>query len=408
MHPEESVAILTSARAVGDARARRSLLTRLSVAITALAIALVGLAPAAVSAAPSFRVWSPFPGVLVAPGNKVSFNVNITTPAPERVDLALTGVPQGWTATLHGGGYLVDAAQTDGTDTPTTVRLDVTIPANATGTTTLTLTAKAGSETRTLPLTIRVEASATGDVSLTSDFPSLRGAAGQTYTFNLTLTNDTEEDLTYAANAQGPDGWTVATKLTGQTQAASAVVKASATSSVTVTATPPTDVAAGKYPIHVVATAGSRQIPVDLEVEVTGSYDLKLSTPDGRLNGHGSAGSNTDLNLTVANNGTSAIPNVALSATPPTGWKITFEPATIASLGANQTQNVVAHVVPSGDAVAGDYDITFNAKGEQSTNSTIDIRWTVETSLQWAIVGLALIVAVIAGLAWVFQRYGRR
>lgn len=402
------MAIHSSARAVGDARPRRSLVARLLPALTALTLALVGLAPGAVSAAPAFRVWTAFPGVLVAPGNKVSFNVNITTPTPERVELSLAGTPQGWTATMHGGGYLVDAAQTDGTDTPTTVRLDVTIPPNASGSNTITLTAKAGTETRTLPLTVRVEASATGDVTLTTDFPSLSGTAGQTFTFNLTLTNDTEEDLTYAANAQGPDGWTVTTKLTGQTQATSAVVKASATSAITVSATPPDGVDAGKYPLHVVATAGSRQIPVDLEMEVTGSYDLKLSTPDGRLNGRGSAGANTDLNLTVANNGTSAIGNVALTATPPTGWKITFDPAKIDSLAANQTQNVVAHVVPSNDAVAGDYVVSFKASGEQSTNSSIDIRYTVETSLQWAIVGLALIVAVIAGLAWVFQRYGRR
>jgi len=36
------------------------------------------------------------------------------------------------------------------------------------------------------------------------------------------------------------------------------------------------------------------------------------------------------------------------------------------------------------------------------------VRVTVETSMQWAIVGIAIIVATLAGLFWVFQRYGRR
>jgi uncharacterized membrane protein len=33
---------------------------------------------------------------------------------------------------------------------------------------------------------------------------------------------------------------------------------------------------------------------------------------------------------------------------------------------------------------------------------------TVETSLLWGIIGVALIVVVLAGLWFVFQRYGRR
>ena len=33
---------------------------------------------------------------------------------------------------------------------------------------------------------------------------------------------------------------------------------------------------------------------------------------------------------------------------------------------------------------------------------------TVETSLLWGIVGVAIIIAVFVGLAWVFRQYGRR
>ncbi len=245
-------------------------------------------------------------------------------------------------------------------------------------------------------------------MTLTTDFPSLRGPASQTFDFNLTLSNRSSEDLTFAVNAQGPTGWTVTAKLTGETQAASAVIKAGATAGVTVSAVPPEGVAAGKYPIQVVATAGSRQIPGTLEVEITGSYDLALSTPDQRLNGHGEAGQTTDLALTLTNSGTAAITNVKLSATPPSGWKVTFEPDTVASLEAGATQDVTAHVVPSGDALAGDYDLTLRASGDQSTSSSVDIRFTVETSMLWAVVGIALIVAVVAGLGWVYQRYGRR
>jgi uncharacterized membrane protein len=391
---------------VDHARVHHPLAARIVMAAAALALALTGLAPSALAAA-AFTVTTPYPAVVVAPGAQVTFNVSITTPTAERVGLALSGVPTGWTALIHGGGFIVDAIETDGT-TATAVRVDVTVPSGATGTHGMTLTATAGGATRTLPLQVRVEASAGGDVTLTTDFPSLQGPATQTFSFNLTLSNQTAEDQTFAVNAQGPAGWTVNATLTGQSQAASAVVKAGSTSGVTVTATPPSGVAAGKYPIDVVATAGTRQIPGTLEIDITGSYSMTLSTPDQRLNGQGTAGQTTDLALSLANGGTAAITNVKLTSTAPSGWKITFDPATIASLDAGKTQDVTAHIVPSSDALAGDYVVTMTANGDQSTTSSADIRFTVDTSLQWAVIGVALIAVVLIGLGLVFRRYGRR
>lgn len=388
------------------AGASRSTLARLAALTATIAIALIGLAPPAL-AATTLTVTTAYPAVVVAPGARVSFNVDIATAAPERVGLALAGVPTGWTATIHGGGFVVDAVQTTGGD-PTTIRVDVTVPATATGTSRIVLTATAGGERRELPLEIRVDSAAAGDVTLTTDFPKLQGPSDQTFSFNLTLSNQTAEDLTFAVNAQGPEGWTVSAKLTGESQAASAIVKAGATSGVTVSAQAPDGVEAGSYPIQVVATAGSRQIPGTLEVEITGTYGLTLATADQRLNGNGQAGQSTDLALVLTNTGTAAVTNVKLTATPPSGWKVTFEPDTVATLEADTTQAVTAHIVPSGDAVAGDYAVTLKATGDQSTSSSIDVRFTVETSMLWAVVGIGLIAAVVLGVAWVFQRFGRR
>jgi uncharacterized membrane protein len=383
---------------------------RIRLAAATLVVASLGLlpatAPTAVAATP-FSITTPYPSVVVAPGASVSFDVTVTTPVPERVGLALSGAPADWTALIHGGGNVIDAIETGGSSPPS-VRVDVTVPSSARSQATLVLMATAAEGTRRLDLQVRVEASAAGEVTLTTDFPSLQGPAGQTFDFNLTLSNQSAQDLTFAVNAQGPDGWTVNAKLTGQSQAASAVVKAGSTSGVTVSAQPPDGVAAGTYTIQVVATAGARQIPGTLQVVVTGSYSLAMSTPDQRLNGNGVAGQSSDLSLTLTNSGTAAITNVKLDSTPPSGWKVTFDPATIASLDAGKTQTVTAHIVPSSDAVAGDYVVTLRASGDQSTNSSVDIRFTVETSLMWAVVGIALIGVVVVGLWWVFRHFGRR
>jgi uncharacterized membrane protein len=337
----------------------------------------------------------------------VSFDVSITTATAERVNLALSGAPEAWNAAIHGGGFVIDEVQTNGKDA-SSIRVDVDVPADATGTTSMNLRASTASATVDLPLVVRVNAKATGDVTLKTDFPSLKGPSTQDFNFNLTLSNGTAEDLTFSVNAQGPTGWTVQANLTGQSQAASAVVKAGSTSGVTVSATPPSGVAAGSYEITVVAVAGSRTINGTLTVEVTGTYTLAISTPGGLLNGHGAAGSSSALPVTLTNNGTADITNVKLTGSGPGGWDITFDQPTVAKVAAGQTVTVNAQVKPSGDAIAGDYNVTISATGEPSATDSMDIRYTVETSILWGIVGVALIVAVVGGVWWVFQRYGRR
>ena len=103
------------------------------------------------------------------------------------------------------------ASQTDGTSTPTKVTLGVTVPATATaGTTRIVVhgvtTAKS---TDSLILDVRVSPNAAGSVTLTTDTPQLKGASDTSFTFSLTLTNSTADDLPFSATATGPDGWTV-------------------------------------------------------------------------------------------------------------------------------------------------------------------------------------------------------
>jgi len=198
----------------------------------------LAFAPSVAAAGPTLT--TPYPSVAVAPGSKVGFDIAVTGTANEQVGLAVSGVPTDWTATLRGGGYVVNGVQTDA-DGKATVHLDLQVPAAATdGTSTVTLTATSAGGRAALPLTIEVSAAAAGDVTLSSDFPSLRGASGTTFTFNLTLRNESAEDLTFAVTAVGPEGWEVNATLTGQTQAASAVVKASGNAAVSVSAKPPT------------------------------------------------------------------------------------------------------------------------------------------------------------------------
>lgn len=377
-------------------------------ALSTAGVLAFGIAAPVALAANSLTVTTPYPAIVVAPGASVSFNVSISTATSERVALSLSGAPEAWKAKLHGGGFVIDAVETDGSEA-TTIRVDLAVPADASGTTRMTLTGRTATESVELLLEVRVDPNATGAITIKNDIPALRGPSTQSFSFSLSVVNDTTEDQTYSATGAGPTGWTVNTTLTGQSQAASAVVKAGSTAGITVAVTPPADVAAGTYKLQVATSVGGQTLVNDLQVEITGTYTLVMAAAgNGPLNGRGAAGSASPFSFTITNTGTAAVSNVKVTASAPTGWEITFDKETIPSIGAGATETVNAQIKPSGSAIAGDYNVTLTANGDQSTRDSIDVRYTVETSIIWGIIGVALIVVVVAGVWWVFQRYGRR
>ncbi len=379
---------------------------RFALLLGLLALAAGPVAPLA-TAANGLTITTPFPAVVVEPGTTASFKLNIAVATAGRVDLKAVGVPSGWTARFTGGGLVVDGAYVDPKTTPD-LTLAVEVPAGTTaGTTTITVQATSGSLSDSLPLSLRVADAAAGAVTLTSDFPELRGPSSSSFTFNLTIHNDTAAEGTFSMNATGPAGWTVSAKPAGQSQATSTTVNAGSTASVTVSVTPAADAAAGTFPIQATVTGGSKTANADLQVVITGVYTMTVSTPNQVLSTSASAGSATSMQLVLTNTGTAPITAVTPSASSPSNWKVTFDPPTTASIAPNGTANVTMVMTPTSDAIAGDYNVIVTATGAEANASTT-IRVTVQTPQFWWIVGVVLIGATFAGLYWVFRTYGRR
>ncbi len=105
-------------------------MTRGRLASLALAALLLSLAAPGGALAASFSITTPYPAVTVQAGNTVDFDLTITTPSPERVNLALSGVPTGWTGTITGAGNSIDAVFTGGS-TPPAVQLSIKVPQDA-------------------------------------------------------------------------------------------------------------------------------------------------------------------------------------------------------------------------------------------------------------------------------------
>lgn len=386
----------------------RAVAQRTALAAATAALLLGGLVPA-VAADNGLEVTTAYPAIAVAPGAKASFDLKVTSTRQGNVALSMSGVPEGWTASLHGGGNVVDGVLA-GPGVDATVRLDVQVPGTAAeASQTITVKASESGRTDELPISVRVNAGAAGDIKVDTNTPALTGSSNGSFPFALTVHNDTAQDVTVSATAAVTDhpDWQVKTEIAGESQAASTVVTAAGTASVNVTVTPPENAPAGDYAVHVEVKAGEQTIPGDFKITITGSYSLTLSTPDQVLSGSGGAGSAKSQQFVVTNTGTAPLEAVKMTATTPSDWTVKFDQETVPTVAPGESATVTAAITPSGNAVTGDYNITIRAANDQA-NQDATYRFTVETSPIWAIVSLLVIVAIIGGLAWVFRTYGRR
>jgi uncharacterized membrane protein len=387
-------------------RSTRPLVGLIALVILSLAIPAAAQEEPTEPAPDQLTVTTAYPRVAVEAGGQASFEIAVTSPDPTEVALDVTGLPEDWTTTFRGGGFEVDGV-TAGPTAPE-LTLDVSVPPETSeGSYDIVVSASGGGSTVELPLQVRVSAQAGGEVTLTPDFPGLRVPAGETASFSVEVRNDTPTQLQFELTSAGPAGWDVTAQPAGEPQAATIQVDSGSTSTINVEATSPPRAEAGEYTISVQGTAPQTQVETEMIVEVVGSFSLEMTTADQRLNTEVSADGSSDVQLVITNTGTAPIQNIELSATPPSGWDVTFAEPVIAQLEAGQSVSAIATVTPSDQAIAGDYQISFSANSE-AANSSVEIRTTVNPSPLWGFVGVALIALTLAGLAWVFRRFGRR
>lgn len=391
---------------VRSRRFRRALVAALGGAILTFVFLLSpggGTAPALAT-----TLTTPYLAMTVQAGQTVDINLSVTDTVAQRLDLSVQGAPSGWIVSILGGGRPVSAIMTD-PNNPTSLQLQVMIPqAEEEGESTLTIVTRSSTGSTSLPISLKVSKQEGGTSELTAEYASLRGPADATYTFSLYLKNSTLDTRTYNLSATGPDNWTFVLTPSGSSQQTPTVsVESQGSQGLTLKVTPPAGVQMGTYDLTVTAVGGGETVSLPLQVEITGTYTLTLTTPDGNLNADVKAGKTTRVQFVVVNSGTGPLQDVKLTATPPANWDVTFEPGTIDVLPPNQQQTVVAVFKPAGNAIAGDYVVTMGAAADQA-GAQSQIRVTVKTSTLWGVIGVLIAIAAIAILGFVFRRYGHR
>lgn len=359
-----------------------------------------------------FFLTTDYPSIVVTKGSSISFDLDLTNKTEAWQELTLqVEPPTDWQATLKSGGYIVKQVMVEPGKT-LSVNLQLTAPDGAATDQPYSFTVKAtnGDQiTKELRLTVTLKAKESkSGLKLDTQYPNLRGSADNTFSFKLTLTNQSDQDRTVNLDAVTPEGWLVAFKPTYESkQVQSFSLKGNGSQSIDVDVTPARRAEAGTYQIVVRASADSDQAEFPLSVVIVGKPSLSLTTASGNLAVKASSDSTTSVDVVITNNGSAPLQNISLSAFKPEGWEAKFTPDKIDELAVGQTVNATLSLKPSTRALAGDYMVTLNASGSNASDSK-DLRVTVETPTTWGWAAVGAIALIIIGLAGVFMRFSRR
>ncbi len=351
-----------------------------------------------------------YPAVSVQPGTTANIPIKLQNygVAPERLQLSVSGVPAGWTATLLGGGQPIAAAM-PATDAGVSLELRLDVPANAgSGTQTITISAAGQGNTVSLPIAVTLAQQLPAKLKVDTALPALRGTAKSSFEYQLTIKNDSGRNLTVSFTAQAPKNFeTSFTEAYGSQELSSVAIEAGKSKDVKLKVRPPSSVDAGTYQVSVTVSAEGATAKTDVSLEIIGQPRLSISGRDGLLSMRAEAGQQATFPIIVSNTGSAAADDIELSGSAPSGWKLEFNPKTIAKIEAGKDAEAQALVTPTEKSLAGDYQTTLRASSRGETASS-QVRVTVVTSTVWGIAGVGIIAAALLIMVGAVVRFGRR
>lgn len=357
-----------------------------------------------------FWLTTPHPAFSLGAGETATLTLELTNTnlPPQRADLSVSGLPEGWSHALQGGGRDIGAVMVR-TDRTQSVDLAVTAPEDAERRTyDFEVTAETAEQTTSLPMSVTVADVQSGGVTLEPELPGLRGSVDSTFSYSIDINNNSTTEGLFNLSAEVPEGFRTTFKRGyGDEEITGVPVAAGESETITLEVEPGSSVEAGEYPIGFEVRSGDLAASTELSATVTGQPSLRLVGPQQRLSGTATAGASKSFPFTLQNTGTEAAEQVSLNGRAPQGWTVDFEPAEIAAIPAGGSVDVSVSITPAQQAVTGDYMTTLTANASGASESA-EFRVTVETSTMWGLVGLIVIAVAVIVLVLAVLRYGRR
>ncbi|HET8597300.1 MAG TPA: NEW3 domain-containing protein [Castellaniella sp.] len=382
-------------------------------ALWAVALCTLSLQTAAFAAdapPPGIYLSTDYPSVTLKAGETSSISIQLHNQAmpPERLALSVDGVPEHWKATLLGDGRPVASAM-PGSGQSLYLKLRLDIPkGDAQESGTITVHADGSQRHLSLPLDIRLAEQLPAQLSVQPELPQLTGSAHTNFDYQLTIKNDSGQDVLASLAASAPQYFdTSFTEGYGSQQISAVPIKAGESKNVKLHVRPPANATSGEHDIQVKVAADGAQAATTLKLDITGQPSLDLAGRDGLMSASAQIGAASTIPLELHNGGTAAAQDIRLDGTAPSGWKVEFEPAQVARLEPGKTVEVQAHVTPSAQSLAGDYMVKLHARS-QGQSADGDLRVSVTTSGLWGVSGAILIAVALLVLIGAVARYGRR
>jgi uncharacterized membrane protein len=379
--------------------------TKFMVLISSLLLGMIFIGVAIANTATGVMLYTPYTKISVPPGESIDYSIDIINKSSgiRNVEISLTGFPKGWNHDIKSGGWSVEQISIL-PDEKKSVSLRVEVPLQVDkGSYRFNVVAKG---LGTLPLTVTVSEQGTFRTEFITKQPNMEGHASSSFTFNTDLKNRTGGMQLYALKANAPRGWNVIFK-PNYTQATSVNVEANNTANITVEIKPPAQIEAGTYKIPVYAVTSTTSAELELEVAITGSYDMQLTTPRGLLSTNITAGDEKRVELQVRNTGSSELKDIKLEFSAPVNWDVIFDPVKLDKLEPGNTAQVFATIKADKKAIAGDYVLNIDAKTPE-VSSKASFRVSVKTPMLWGGVGVLFILIALGNVYYLFRKYGRR
>ena len=351
-----------------------------------------------------------YPAITVRPGTTSSIPLRLQNYglSPEGYHLSVDGVPKGWTATILGGGQPVAAAM-PAPDGSVSLQLRLEVPGTSDlAKQTLTIKAEGQGAQASLPLDVALAKDLPTKLTVSSKLPSLRGSPKSNFEYALTIKNDSGRNLTASFAADAPaDFETSFTEAYGTQELSSIPIEAGQSKDIKLRVRPPSSVDAGHFPVTMTVNADDAFAKTELALDMVGQPQLQVAGREGLLSARAVASKQSTVPIVVTNSGTAPADNVTLNASAPTGWRVSFEPATIERLVPGKDAEVQALITPSDKSLAGDYMVTVraNSRGEGASSQ---FRIAVSTSTVWGIAGAGVIGLALLLMLGAVARFGRR
>ena len=239
--------------------------------------------------------------------------------------------------------------------------------------------------------------------------PSRMAAIGSNPQYEMILKNAGRNDDTYALSVLGlPEQWYARFKESSSAaeEVSEIYIPSGEEKTLYLDFIPPYSVGVGEYNFTAVIDSSARQYEENMTLRLRGSYNMRTYTKSYRHDID--RGDTLTFDMTVTNAGVGgALTNIGINMSAPQGWRATVDPASVASLEPGERATVQVTVVPPADIVAGEYKVVAQVKSDQAEGED-EYRIVVEEQSYVAILGLLVMAGVVAGLWYMFKKYGRR